>query len=495
MTRKNQHLLLIFIGILSFSLYVGISYNQLGGFGFPLDDGWIHQTYARNFAENGEWAYVSGKTSGGSTSPLWTLTLSLVYLFNTGPFWGTFVLSMMLTLVAGLLFQYLFELNTHTNTKYVWLKGLPVFGLFYLLDWRMNWAAVSGMEIMLYIVVILAFFVALKKNKKYWIPGLLAGIALWIRPDGLTLLGPLFFVFFLEKPEKVARTKKILESLLAFSPFVIGYFIFNKLTAGTWLPNTFYAKQSEYAVLYQISLGKRILQLMGQPWISAAVVLLPGLLFMIYQSIKQKDWFNISKTLWAFGYILIYAIRLPVIYQHARYLMPAMPVLYYLGLLGTIEALSTMQLSDSKVKLLRFGVFTLLGCLLLGFWMLGLSAYISDTSIIHQEMVTASLWVRDNIPSNEVIAAHDIGALGYYGEHDILDLAGLISPDVIPFIRDEAKLEEYLKDQDVMYIMTLSNWYDSLTENAEVIYSSSGNAVIKAGGEPMEIYRYDWAGE
>jgi hypothetical protein len=127
--------------------------------------------------------------------------------------------------------------------------------------------------------------------------------------------------------------------------------------------------------------------------------------------------------------------------------------------------------------------------------MLGLSAYISDTSIIHQEMVTASLWVRDNIPSNEVIAAHDIGALGYYGEHDILDLAGLISPDVIPFIRDEAKLEEYLKDQDVMYIMTLSNWYDSLTENAEVIYSSSGNAVIKAGGEPMEIYRYDWAGE
>jgi len=38
--------------------------------GFPLDDSWIHLTYARNFAEHGEWAYRLGERSAGSTSPL-----------------------------------------------------------------------------------------------------------------------------------------------------------------------------------------------------------------------------------------------------------------------------------------------------------------------------------------------------------------------------------------------------------------------------------------
>ena len=38
--------------------------------GFPLDDSWIHLTYARNFAEHGEWAYRLGERSAGS-APGW----------------------------------------------------------------------------------------------------------------------------------------------------------------------------------------------------------------------------------------------------------------------------------------------------------------------------------------------------------------------------------------------------------------------------------------
>ncbi len=41
-----------------------------GGAGFPLDDAWIHQVYARNLALHGQWAFVLGQPSAGSTSPL-----------------------------------------------------------------------------------------------------------------------------------------------------------------------------------------------------------------------------------------------------------------------------------------------------------------------------------------------------------------------------------------------------------------------------------------
>ena len=47
-----------------------------GVWGFPLDDGWIYQTYARNLARTGQWAFVSGVPSTGSTSVWWTLLLA-----------------------------------------------------------------------------------------------------------------------------------------------------------------------------------------------------------------------------------------------------------------------------------------------------------------------------------------------------------------------------------------------------------------------------------
>ena len=37
--------------------------------GFPLDDSWIHQGYARNLSERGEWVLIPGEQSIASTSP------------------------------------------------------------------------------------------------------------------------------------------------------------------------------------------------------------------------------------------------------------------------------------------------------------------------------------------------------------------------------------------------------------------------------------------
>src|ERR1700730_9804594 len=40
-------------------------------YGFPLDDSWIHQTVARNFAYFGTLGFIPGKPSSGATSLLW----------------------------------------------------------------------------------------------------------------------------------------------------------------------------------------------------------------------------------------------------------------------------------------------------------------------------------------------------------------------------------------------------------------------------------------
>src|SRR5215216_6814912 len=69
--------------------------------GFPLDDTWIHLTYARNLAEYGEWAFRLGERSAGSTAPLWTFLLGIGFLLKLAPYiWTYFLGWVVLTLLS-----------------------------------------------------------------------------------------------------------------------------------------------------------------------------------------------------------------------------------------------------------------------------------------------------------------------------------------------------------------------------------------------------------
>ena len=496
MNSKNyRHILLILlvVGLLSFAVYLFAAHNNVGEFGFPLDDAWIHQTYARNLAEFGEFSFIPGKTSGGSTAPLWSGLLAVLHLVGSGPFIGPHLLSFFLYIAAAIFFQQLAVSLWGTDTAF--LKNLPaafIFGIFFLFEWHMIWAALSGMEIMLYIAVFLFIMLLLARGKNCLLVGLLSGVIIWVRPDGLTVLGPVLFTIILSKKEQ-----KILPAIGKFFagwlPLVAGYLVFNYQTAGSIFPNTFYAKQAEYAILFDQPFLSRYLSLLLQSFIGPAILLIPGIIFELYFAVKKKQWFEVALFLWAVGYVGIYAVRLPVTYQHGRYMMPVMPVFFLLGLLGTWRALVTVLMQERAKKLVRFGVVASITLLTIGFWWLGIQAYRDDVAIIHEEMVMTAKWIEVNLPEDAYIAAHDIGALGYNSKRDIYDLAGLISPEVIPVIRDEAALLELIEKSGAEYLMTFPDWYDTLMLPAELIYQSEGETVHLLGHANMAVYQYNWS--
>ena len=96
-------------------------------------------------------------------------------------------------------------------------------------------------------------------------------------------------------------------------------------------------------------------------------------------------------------------------------------------------------------------------------------------------MVVTAKWVAQTIPPNSIIAAHDIGALGYFDHHPLIDLAGLVSPEVIPFMRDETRLAAYLNQRGVSYLIAFPDFYPNLTRNAPVGFSSGGKFAVEAG--------------
>jgi hypothetical protein len=488
--------IILLTAILLSALFLLAAY-RMSGIGFPLDDGWIHQTYARNLAYRGEWSYVPGFPSAGSTSPLWTFWLAGGYLLHLGPFAWTFISGALCLSATALLGGVWGKQNLQRDEK---SKASFAFwaGLFLVGEWHLVWASMSGMETILYAAAICTFFVLLKQyenntqgNAYFWGASALIGAAIWIRPDAITLLGPLYFVLLLQGRQTLKkRAVQLLGSLVILLLFTGAYAGFNARFSGNWWPNTFYAKQAEYAVLQQIPLVNRYFKLLALPLIGPGVLLLPGMFYGVWQAWKQKNGINLAAVIWWLGYTLIYAVRLPVDYQHGRYLIPAMPVYFILGLSGLNELLKRLPWSKPAGRVFRRAVPLMVGLTWLGFLGIGLGAYAQDVAVIQTEMVVSAKWIAANTPQDSLIAAHDIGALGYFGERKILDLAGLISPDVIPFIRDEEQLQKYMDSKKVDYLLTFPGWYPTLTTGLMPEFSSGGKVAPLLGEENMVIYRW-----
>src|SRR4051812_29622455 len=73
--------------------------------GFPLDDAWIHQTYARNLAVRHEWSFLPGQPSAGSTSPLWTFLLAIGFFLPRSPYLWTYLLGGLILFGLALLVE------------------------------------------------------------------------------------------------------------------------------------------------------------------------------------------------------------------------------------------------------------------------------------------------------------------------------------------------------------------------------------------------------
>ncbi len=454
--------------------------------GFPLDDAWIHQTYARNLAILHEWSFIPGLPSAGSTSPLWTFILSGGYLLGLGPHLWTFLCGWLLLWALGLAGMRAFQSITPDQSGWGFAAGMLL-----VVEWHLVWAAVSGMETLLSALLALVTLGMLISKRTNWLVlGALIGISIWARPDGLTLLGPSFFVVAVQASAFRNKLHSAMSLILGFILFFFPYLLWNRSLSGDWWPNTYYAKQAEYAVELLHPLWMRLLEQGLLPIVGVGILLVPGFIRTIRLAISSKKWSQLAMALWAIGYVVLYALRLPVNYQHGRYLMPMMPVFFILGVLGTITWINS---APSGLLTRVISRTWLLSVAMLGivFWFLGARAYGRDVAFIESEMVTAAQWVSENTQTSALVAAHDIGALGYFGGREILDLAGLVSPEVIPFIRDETRLASWLTRQGASYLVTFPGWYPILTEDLEPVYRNTGRFSQAFEGENMAIYPWE----
>ncbi|MFN8377354.1 MAG: hypothetical protein U0452_01680 [Anaerolineae bacterium] len=483
-------------------------YVWFAGSGFALDDAWIHQTYARNLGLYGEWAFVRGVPSAASTSPLFTVLLALGYRLGVPFELWTHTLGALALVTTGILGMWMARRLTRPDSLVPLAVGLACVG-----SWHLIWAAASGMETALFAAFTLALIVLAWRELDAQRPGPLvravifgvaAGVTTLTRPEGIVLAGLCGLSLLLAHPKRPRRAMVLWLVVAALAWFVVmlPYVVLNLQLAGGLLPSTNAAKRAEYAVHFTWDFLTRLFYVLTPLAAAASILLVPGSLIYVWVQgralgRKPETWLMLLPISWVVALPLLYALWLPVNYHYGRYVIPALPAFLVCGVVGTAwmlerSASSSIARPLARVLAVSAGVVMILFALILG-----PSAYKRGVTIINEEMVAQAQWIANHLPPGELLAVHDIGAVGYFAPRAILDTAGLVSSEVIPVLHDKEGLYALFEAQRVRYFMG----FDDQTPGADPadprlcpLRRSVGTASTEAGGSSMTIYSLAYDG-
>ncbi len=510
----RDDLIVLVLAVIGVLLYVAAAL-QRGGAGYPLDDAWIHQTYARNLVEHGEWAFVPGQPSSASTAPLYSLLLAGAYLLGVSHFAWTFALGTLSLSAAGWVSARL--------AGHLWpdVSGARLWtGVLVVLSWHLVWAAASGMETMLFTALALALVWAT------WADARPAQPDLWPRQALLhgARAGAVSAALTLTRPEGAAlvalavvlraaaggrdawrwRSPIMLWAVglaLTWAAICVPAAALNWHLSGTLLPDTAAAKQAEYAPISERwSLPERYARMVAPLLAGHLSLALPGLLVGCADLVRRvrqggRALIYALPLLWAVLHVSAYALRLPANYQHGRYVMPVLPALLVFGVGATLALVQRARRSAAGRVLSRSLALALV-VVTAGFWLIGARQYGADVRIINTEMVATARWVRANLAEDDLLAVHDIGAVGYFAPRPIFDLAGLVSPEIVPLFRDGEAIMRLMCARGVAYLMVMPDQRPVPPDDPRLggapIFITGAPYAPAAGGGNMAVYRLEW---
>lgn len=497
-----KKIILLVLIILSIALpyyYINYAFSVNHEHGFPLDDPWIHLTFARNLAEYGSFSYFKNEiVTAGSTSPIYTFILAAGFLVTKN--------EMVLSYVLGILFFSasvfaFYKLSENLFRKEYWLAVAA--SLVFVLDRWMNFISVTGMETTLCIFLLIAgFYYYRKRNGALF--GLTLGLAFWARPDAVAFIGAIIidyilFLYFKKKSPKEIELPEftkgdLIKAGIVFTVLMAAYFAMNLVLSGSLLPNTYEAKLTYYTPEYR----SRVEFLKFEVWeyftdssyILLIVPFIIAFLKIIGDSIKFRYNSFLLPVIFIFALIFIYWYKLPYAHRFGRYLMPIIPFYVLTFVYGSrilfrfvYNFLKNRNFANNLNYLLLAAAVMYSTSAYFGYKEL----YAEQTHHISIRQVAAAKWLKDNTPEGSIIATHDVGAIAYYSNRKIVDVAGLINPEFIKKLLDKdfsVFMIEQMKKEKVNYISFLREWY-RVVNQTPLFTTGDKNFEI------MDIYKFD----
>jgi hypothetical protein len=414
---------------------------------YLTDDTFIHFQFAKHLVQGKGFSFNAGEPTYGATSPLWVILLALagkvlpIRVAAPADAWSMPALAWVAKAYGLIAHLLTVGVMVRLGRRLGWGEwtSLVLGVLMAAQTWAMRWA-LSGMETPLATACVALALYALAgvliEGRAGWTTGLSLGFAVLARPECSLFAAIVLAAVWIGAERRPRRALETLGGLaLVVTPWLI--------TAWSWfhtlVPNTAAAKAG--ALLHP---GLIIAGFHSAFQVELVADALPLAFFVLVLAFGSRSTALPAaggrRVFWlvclAWPALLVVSLALQGVQVVSRYLVPAAPCILLLGVASLRWVVAT---SFPR----RYGLA--LGLLTVAFVAqnAAFTAFVSVPSTrahthgLRASLVDIGIWARDRTPPRAWFAVADIGAFGYYSERRVLDLYGLVTPQLAPLtVRD-----------------------------------------------------------
>ena len=479
------------------ALAAGSTFLARGAAIYPMDDAHIHFQYARVLAATGRLEFNPGERLGiGTTSPLWVWVLALGESASA----PSVVLARVLGLASLVTCATLVALLARPT-----LSGSPtgghwpaaMLGALVGVSGNVVWFSLSGVETTAFLAAGLGAFWSYGRGR--WLgAATCAACAALLRPGGLAV--PLVLAGLEAWRARGTRALRpaVWGAIAASVLPVVAWLLYVHQRTGQWLPTTLAGKAVYHAdimryfmashpalalftgsrqVMYFVLWGIYVLLYVfggatlpgpgftvagdvGESvgircsWVGLAVgvlLMLPlvglgarRLIAWLRGSLRPLDPGALGVWLWAGLHNIAYLIVLPGPGTATRYQAINHVMIWWLIVLG-IQGLARGKRTAAAAVLLTCCVAASGAA----YWR---SVYAANLDHMTRAPIAAARLISATLGREENVAAYDIGALRYYGDHDVVDLGGLTDA-AFPAYQRAGRVPDYMRDRGASYVV------------------------------------------
>ncbi len=412
---------IIFCSIIAFEVLLAAALRYW--FGPHLrEDAYITLVYAKHIAAGQGFVFNLGESVLGTTTPLYALLIAFISWFGPSPVDVSFVLGIMADMLAMVLLAIL-------ASTFLSRLGIFFVTLAYALLSPIVTYAVSGMETSFYVLLIIASLLAYSRNKMA-LAGVASALVVLTRPDGALVPAVLLLHGLVTHRNGLPKAAAVfLLGVAPWTAFAWAYFGFpmpqSMMAKATYtVADPFFSLRS--FVSYFIEPGGR--------WFWPIVPL-----FLLGSVLLKRVTAAVVLMSWTLAYWAAFVVSNKFLYPYMPFEWYFVPLLtpFAVGVAAGLEGICRLARKASKTK----GVWlqASVACLLTLAFLVGYGTVIQREQIGITTLIGGreALYARvaEHLAEigvgDELVAANEIGSFGYHYKGPILDLEGLVSPQVL----------------------------------------------------------------
>lgn len=445
----------------------------LSGTGFPIDEAYVPFAYARTLTDAGTWAlHPAMQSAAGAIAPLYVMLLAVLGFLVGDAFTLAAVVGIgSLAAVAVLVFRIGIRLFPREH----WLAATAA--LLTILVPHVQSTAVSGLGTMLDAALLLGAIHAWQLRRGT-LAGVLAALAVWMRPDALVLATALALAAVWQhrfargeaSAPETAVPAGLRGGMLALAAGIVAYIGFNLLVGGSILPTSIDARIATFRALPGSSYPAMVWFSFAHPGATVLLVFMViSLIAVVRDMARRRTPAVLALVLWIGGTALAYWIFYPQPFDDA--FMPLMPAVVLAGVWGVRASFGLLAEAipvnavRSAGNVLSIIVYAIAAVTALAAWSEARTTHYAAVRYTLDRGVEAAHWLADNTANNAVVATHLPGMIAYEGRRAVIDITGVHTPALAAAKGDLAQVAAYLRTNGATHVATLRERFEVVNVN------------------------------